>query len=226
MENKRKDPDNQKKSKTKRLKRSIKDKYLLGVCGGLGEYFNVDVTIVRILWVASIFFGGAGLIAYLTAAILMPRSETDAEEKINRESNIWIVVGWILIISGFFFLFDRLHFIKFSFKGFDYINFFYFPWNLLWPIVIIFLGIYLAAGKSRKEKILKKIRGKNLFRSGKNKMVSGVCGGLGEYLNIDPTFIRIVWVIISLISGIVLGIVVYFIFALIIPYKNNRINKF
>ncbi len=220
MEEEKKDSNSQKKSKIKKLERSKKDKYLLGVCGGVSEYFNVDVTIVRILWVFSVFLGGAGLIAYLTAALLMPRSETEAEEKVIRESSVWIVVGWVLIIFGFLFLFDRLHFIEFSIKRFDYIQFFYFPWSLLWPLVIIFLGIYFAAGKTQKDKILKKIKGKNLFRSVKNKMVSGVCGGLGEYLNIDPTFIRIVWIIISLISGIILGIFVYFILVLIIPLQK------
>ena len=57
MEEEKKDSTSQKKSKINKLERSIKDKYLLGVCGGVSEYFNVDVTIVRILWVFSVFFG-------------------------------------------------------------------------------------------------------------------------------------------------------------------------
>jgi len=43
-----------------------------GVCGGLGEYFNVDPTIIRVLWVAITLLGGAGVIAYLILWIVMP----------------------------------------------------------------------------------------------------------------------------------------------------------
>jgi len=55
---------------------------------------------------------------------------------------------------------------------------------------------------------------KKLYRSGKNKILGGVCGGMGEYLDIDPTIIRLLWVLFGL-SGI--GIVFYFIAWLIIP---------
>ncbi len=56
----------------KRLYRSAKDKVLGGVCGGLAKYFNVDPVLIRVLWAISFFFGGAGLIAYLVAWIIMP----------------------------------------------------------------------------------------------------------------------------------------------------------
>ncbi|MGN0482519.1 MAG: PspC domain-containing protein [Lachnospiraceae bacterium] len=55
---------------------------------------------------------------------------------------------------------------------------------------------------------------KKLYRSVKNKMICGVCGGIGEYLNIDPTLIRILWAIFAC-SGA--GILVYFLAALIMP---------
>jgi len=43
-----------------------------GVCSGLAEYLNVDVTIVRLIWAVSIFFGGFGVIAYIIAWIIIP----------------------------------------------------------------------------------------------------------------------------------------------------------
>lgn len=55
---------------------------------------------------------------------------------------------------------------------------------------------------------------KKLYRSNINKMICGVCGGLGEYLNIDPTIIRLLWVLVAC-SGY--GIIIYFVAALIIP---------
>ena len=57
----------------KKLYRSMTNKMLCGVCGGIAEYFNIDPTIVRLLAVLSVFFGaGAGLLVYFIAAIIIP----------------------------------------------------------------------------------------------------------------------------------------------------------
>ena len=55
---------------------------------------------------------------------------------------------------------------------------------------------------------------KKLLRSVDNRMVCGVCGGIGNYFNIDPTLIRLVWVLASLSGG---GLLVYIIASIIIP---------
>ena len=57
---------------------------------------------------------------------------------------------------------------------------------------------------------------KKLYRNTQNKMIAGVCAGLAEYLNIDPTIIRVIWALIGLTGA---GIVAYLICALIIPEK-------
>lgn len=57
---------------------------------------------------------------------------------------------------------------------------------------------------------------KKLYKSNMNKMVCGVCGGIGEYLGVDPTLIRLLWVLFAC-SGA--GIIVYFLAAFIIPYR-------
>jgi phage shock protein C len=59
----------------KRLTRS-KDKMIAGVCSGLGNYLNVDPTIVRILFVVIAFAGGASLLAYLIMWIIVPEEKT------------------------------------------------------------------------------------------------------------------------------------------------------
>jgi len=56
----------------KRLHRKEEGKLFLGVCTGLADYFNVDVSIMRILTVALSVFGGGGLILYIAAAVIMP----------------------------------------------------------------------------------------------------------------------------------------------------------
>lgn len=55
----------------KKLYRSSINRVICGVCGGLGEYFGVDPTIVRLIWVL-IACSGTGLIAYIIAAVIMP----------------------------------------------------------------------------------------------------------------------------------------------------------
>ncbi len=60
---------------------------------------------------------------------------------------------------------------------------------------------------------------KRLYRSGKNKIIAGVCGGIGEYFNVDPVIIRLVWILFSLAYGS--GILAYIIAWIIIP-KNPK----
>lgn len=57
----------------KRLQRSQNEKILFGVCGGIAEYFNVDVTWVRLGFIAATFLGGPGIVAYLVGALVIPR---------------------------------------------------------------------------------------------------------------------------------------------------------
>lgn len=52
---------------------------IAGVCGGLGEYLSVDPTIVRVIFVITLFFGGAGAIAYLVLWLIVPE-EPDAHQ--------------------------------------------------------------------------------------------------------------------------------------------------
>lgn len=55
----------------KKLKVSNSDRVLMGVCGGLAEYFNIDSTIVRVLYILMAIFGGVGIIAYLLIGFIM-----------------------------------------------------------------------------------------------------------------------------------------------------------
>ena len=48
------------------------NRMICGVCGGIGEYLGIDPTVIRLLWVVFSFMGGAGLLAYIVAAIIVP----------------------------------------------------------------------------------------------------------------------------------------------------------
>ncbi len=56
----------------KKLYRSNNNKVLLGICGGIGEYLNVDPVVIRLLWVIFCCMGGSGVLAYIVAAIIIP----------------------------------------------------------------------------------------------------------------------------------------------------------
>lgn len=56
----------------KKLYRSMDDKKIAGVCGGIAEYMNVDSTIVRLVAIILVFGWGTGLLAYIVAALIMP----------------------------------------------------------------------------------------------------------------------------------------------------------
>ena len=127
------------------LRRSLTDRKIAGVCGGLAEYLGVEVTIVRLVWVIVTIVPGAifgGLIAYLLAWLLIPESYARQPAP----------------------------------------------------------------------------AGRRLARSATDRKIAGVCGGLGEYFGVDPTAVRLLWVVLSICPGFVLGgIAAYVIAWLIMP---------
>jgi len=114
------------------LRRSVTNRKIAGVCGGLAEYLSVDVTLVRLLSVIVAIVPGAvvgGIIAYLAAWLLMPGETTRGPVHACRE----------------------------------------------------------------------------FTRSATNRKIAGVCGGFGEYFGIDPTAVRLLWVVLSIIPGFIVG---------------------
>ncbi|MCH4056612.1 PspC domain-containing protein [Lapidilactobacillus gannanensis] len=78
----------------KKLYRSVTNRKFAGVCGGLGEYFNVDPTLIRIIFVIAFFFAGVGLLPYIILMIVMPnppqgydrQSSTDRHHGTSQQS--------------------------------------------------------------------------------------------------------------------------------------------
>jgi phage shock protein C len=58
----------------KKLYKSNSNKMIAGVCGGLGEYFNFDASIIRILWALSVLLFGTGLLIYIVCALVIPNN--------------------------------------------------------------------------------------------------------------------------------------------------------
>ena len=66
------------------------------------------------------------------------------------------------------------------------------------------------------------MKGKKLYRSRENAMLAGVCGGIGEYFDIDPTLVRLAWVVLGFCGGV--GSWAYIIAAVIIPQRPQYIE--
>ncbi len=72
----------------KRLERSKKDKIFLGVCAGIGIYFDIDPILIRVLFLLLTVTGGSGLLLYLFLAVLMPKEGQDIEEHKQNINNL------------------------------------------------------------------------------------------------------------------------------------------
>jgi len=131
-----------------KLRRSKSNKVLAGVCGGIGEYLNIDPVIIRIIWVLLIFAPGTpGLIAYIICALIIPEDNSiiyeDDSSSYNKRENLPLILGIGLIIIGSVLLIDII-FPKF-----------YHIFNIsrilrYWPAILIIGGIYIIVKYKNK----------------------------------------------------------------------------
>lgn len=121
------------------------DKKVAGVCGGLGHYFKIDPTFIRL--------------------------------------------GFILLLYPTFFI----------------------------PPILIYLILWMLLPQGPSVYI--ETRTKKLYRSTYNRRLAGICGGIGEFLKIDGNIIRIIFVVMTLITGFFPLITAYIVGSLIIPER-------
>jgi phage shock protein PspC (stress-responsive transcriptional regulator) len=65
---------------------------------------------------------------------------------------------------------------------------------------------------------------KKLYRSKTDRMIAGICGGLGEYMNVDSTVIRLIGVLVVLCTGLFPGVLAYIICAFVIPEAKSSVS--
>ena len=130
----------------KHLYRSNSDSILAGVCGGMAEYFRIDVTLIRLAFVAMGFMG-VGILFYFLAAIVLPKEPINPEDRAynaqqkvygaDEKNNNGFALGVILVFIGVVLLAQRYlipllpHFAR----------------GLIWPLILIGLGAYLVWGR-------------------------------------------------------------------------------
>ena len=210
----------------RRLYRSLQQKILGGVCGGLAEYFNVDVTLVRLLWILVTLIGGAGILAYIIAWIIIPVQAGQGSAAPPRNSSAGTVLGIVLVVVGVILLV--------SWSG---VYVFAFPWHVHWfafPGILIVLGLGLLLGwllsqarQDVKDITIKPVADESseretpalLYRSRDQRIISGICGGLGLYLNIDPVIVRILWILFA-VASLGMALLIYVILVFVIPEES------
>lgn len=212
----------------------MQNRMIAGVCGGVAEYVNLDPVIVRILWILLILLGGSGIFFYILSWILIPINPQQTSLPSPRNSRqIWgiilITLGIILLLTniGLFPLFDW-------FEWWDI-----FSWGTMVSIIIIVIGVLLVFNYFNTKDIVTAPKPENvvmpeaeephprpaakvLRRSIIDKKLAGVCGGLAEYLEIDSTIVRLIFVLITL-GSFGLGLFLYIILALVMP-QSKRYN--
>ena len=212
---------------SRRLYKSRHHRMIDGVCGGFAEYFTTDPTIVRILWILlTLASFGAGIILYLACMIIIPVNPAHLGPQAaptppagNGARHFW---GAALVILGGIILLGNL--------GFEFFHFWYIPWGVVFPAILILLGIgiiYFSQTKGTQTEHPAAeapspgvhMPPKELRRSITDRKIFGVCGGLAKYLNADSSIVRILFIVLTLASFGV-GVILYLALAIIVPEER------
>ena len=211
-----------------KLYRSRNDRYISGVCGGLASYAKLDSNIVRVIFAISAFVGGIGLILYIAALILVP--ENPQEEPLEKKpasdnTTLW---GVVFVAIGVLLLFWEL----------DWFDLLYIdlPWTTLWALFLIGIGAALlyrqwqhdqeaqelapldAAGETPEKE--RRSSAFDIYRSRSDRKLAGVCGGLAKHYNVDPTLVRLGWVVVTIASKGLAGLI-YLALIFILPEEAS-----
>lgn len=125
------------------LRRSRQNKMIAGVAGGMAEYFDLDVALVRLIWVLCILAGGIGFLAYIVCCIVIPEQSEAGENSVGDENKELADEGFsgprkarrhrnaglLLISLGLVFLIKNI-------VPWQY-------WDKSWPVLLVMVGLYI-----------------------------------------------------------------------------------
>jgi phage shock protein C len=137
----------------KKLYRNEENSMIGGVCNGLADYFGLDVTLVRIIFVILLIGGGSGFLIYLVLWLITPlkgenvdykknvknmskktksmAKEIEKEIKLTKKGHSGGFLGLVLMVFGMLFLLEKIVPI-------------FIHWDYIWPVALIVLGVYLV----------------------------------------------------------------------------------
>lgn len=139
-----------------KLHRSLTDKKIAGVAGGIAKYIDVDPVIVRVAFIALTVFNGVGLLMYIILWVIVPKEnqvlaaengiQFSEDANVNNKSESSLtnqkrktesIFGYFLVILGIFFLMDNF------IPGID--------WGDYFPVIFIFIGIWLINNANKNK---------------------------------------------------------------------------
>ena len=219
------------------LYRSVTNRSVAGVCGGLGERFHVDVGIIRLVWLFATFLtAGVALIPYAVLALAMPKeSQEHAAAKTVPSTDLWqqvrsnpaLLYGALLVMVGAVLLLNALGLLPWRLQAL---------WGTFWalalPAVLIGVGVFLVLGvmgRAPDWRQWRDLRGTGyrmpLRRSCDDRTIAGVCGGVATFFQIDPLVVRIGYVMLTVLTGFAPGVVVYALAAFFIPQEAGPLQE-
>ena len=141
---------------SKKLYRSCSSRVVAGICGGLGQYFDVDPVLIRLLFVISIIAGGLGVIVYFISWLVIPNDPKCETENFNEEvkevahnvadtvknevqtkkNDSRAIVGIAILVLGILILIRNITGLQI--------------WSNLWHMIFIIIGLYIIFRKGDK----------------------------------------------------------------------------
>ena len=196
----------------KRLYRSSQSRFLGGVAGGLAEYFGVAPALVRLGFIAVLLLGGSGFLAYMIMWMLVPKQpdlviEIGEDDDLREESR-WGELFKSLLIALPVALVASIFADSFA----------------VFPFVLgLVIGMYYFwKSNDFRERFFVDMLG--LHRSGNNRKLFGVFGGLADKWGVDPTILRVVGVVL-VVAGVGLVIPVYLAYAFFVPIAPDESTR-
>lgn len=205
----------------KKLERSKTDVIISGACAGIANFLNIEPSIIRLISILSLLLGDWIILIYFAAVLIIPEEKNPKQlsavekEKLNR-TNWRTVIGGMMMAYGINLGFFYLGFMRTSQLFLLHDSFFQ-------NVIFVAFGIFFMLQKSEAQNYFLQNEEK-LFRSNKDKIFLGVCGGLGKYLKVDSASLRIIIVITTLLSFGILAIG-YFILALTTKSEGIQIEQ-
>ena len=183
---------------SKKLYRSKNNVVLAGVCAGIADYLKIDVANIRLFALLSLLIGGWGMAAYIITAFLLPAENNsdelpEAEKSALQKENFRTLSGGLLMLAGLYFAFN---YTGISYSG----RIFILPDGIVFPVAAILIGLFILSRKHNFNSGSPEVRAGQFFRSRRDKIFTGVCGGLAEYLNTDASLLRIIFIISGMLT--------------------------
>jgi phage shock protein C len=213
----------------KRLRKSRINRMIDGVCGGIAEYFDLDPTLVRIAWVLLTLLGGSGVILYIVAMIIMPSAPLvfgvpPIPRASGNNTKFW---GILLVTAGSLWLLGNLGVPLWH-------GWWTFSWDVGLAALLILAGVaFLFGGRNYVSPPAAPASGeppadaatldpppppqvRRLYRSRRERKLFGVCGGLGDYFSLDPTIVRLLFVV-AVIGSFGVAVLAYLVMTILVP---------